>query len=92
MNGSLTPVLSGAVAMASFVAALFFLKYWRQTRDNFFLLFALAFGVEAVSRFVLGLARVPDESEPLYYIPRLIAFLLIILAIVLKNRPGSWHR
>lgn len=84
---SLTPVLNGAVAMASFVAALFFLKYWRQTRDTFFLLFALAFGVEAVSRFVLGVARVSDESEPLYYIPRLVAFFLIIVAIALKNRP-----
>jgi len=92
MNGSLTPVLSGAVAMASFVAALFFLKYWRQTRDSFFLLFALAFGIDALSRFVLALARVSDESEPLYYIPRLIAFALIILAIVLKNRPGNWQR
>jgi hypothetical protein len=89
MNGSLTPVLSGAVAMACFVAALFFLKYWRQTRDSFFLLFALAFGIEALSRLVLAIARVSDESEPLYYIPRLVAFLLIILAIVLKNRPQN---
>lgn len=92
MNGSLTPVLSGAVAMASFVAALFFLKYWRQTRDSFFLLFSLAFAVEAVSRLVLGIARVSDESEPLYYIPRLLAFSLIIFAIVLKNRPGNRQR
>jgi uncharacterized membrane protein HdeD (DUF308 family) len=89
MNGSITPVLSGAVAMASFVAALFFLKYWRQTRDSFFLLFALAFGIEALSRLVLAIARVSDESEPLYYIPRLVAFSLIILAIVLKNRPQN---
>jgi uncharacterized membrane protein HdeD (DUF308 family) len=89
MSGSLTAVLAGAVAMASFVAALFFLKYWRRTRDSFFLLFALAFGVDAVSRFVLGIARVSDESEPLYYIPRLLAFSLIILAIVLKNRPQN---
>jgi uncharacterized membrane protein HdeD (DUF308 family) len=89
MSGSLTAVLAGAVAMASFVAALFFLKYWRRTRDSFFLLFALAFGVDAVSRFVLGIARVSDESEPLYYIPRLVAFSLIILAIVLKNRPQN---
>jgi hypothetical protein len=89
MSGSLTAVLAGAVAMASFVAALFFLKYWRRTRDSFFLLFALAFGIDALSRFVLGIARVADESEPLYYIPRLVAFSLIILAIVLKNRPQN---
>jgi hypothetical protein len=92
MTGSLTAVLAGAVATASFVAALFFLKYWSQTRDSFFLLFALAFGIDALSRFVLGIARVSDENEPLYYIPRLVAFSLIILAIVLKNRPGRSQR
>jgi hypothetical protein len=92
MTGSLTAVLAGAVATASFVTALFFLKYWSQTRDSFFLLFALAFGIDALSRFVLGIARVSDESEPLYYIPRLVAFSLIILAIVLKNRPGRSQR
>lgn len=89
MNSSLTPLLSGAVAMASFVATLFFLKYWQRTRDNFFLFFALAFGIDAVSRFVLGIASISDEAEPLYYLPRLLSFGLIIAAIVIKNRPSQ---
>lgn len=80
-------VLTGAVAMASFVAMLFFLRFWRQTRDSFFLLFAVAFAIDAASRFSLGLLHVNDETEPFYYVPRLITFGLIILAIVLKNRP-----
>jgi hypothetical protein len=92
MNQSLTSVLTGAVAMASFVAMLFFLKYWRRTRDNFFLFFALAFGIDSLSRFVLGFASVSDEAEPLYYLPRFVAFALIVVAIVLKNRPGSENR
>jgi hypothetical protein len=87
MSASIGSVLSGGVAMASFVATLFFLRFWRQTRDSFFLLFAVAFAIDAISRFVLGLAHVPDETEPFYYVPRLITFGLIILAIVLKNRP-----
>ena len=92
MNDTLTAVLSGAVAMASFVATLFFLKYWQRTRDSFFLFFALAFGIDSTSRFVLGIASISDETEPLYYLPRLVSFGLIIAAIVIKNRPGSQKR
>ena len=35
--------LSGAVALGFFVCALFFLRFWRRTRDALFLAFALAF-------------------------------------------------
>lgn len=64
MSGNLYSVLSGAVAMASFVATLFFLRFWRQTLDKFFLLFAIAFGLDAVTRLVIGLTHVPDEASP----------------------------
>ena len=89
MRNELSAVLMGAVAMASFVAMLFFLRFWRQTRDGFFLLFALAFGVDAVTRFLLGLLHVSQEAEPLFYLARLLTFALIIAAIVQKNRPGK---
>jgi uncharacterized membrane protein HdeD (DUF308 family) len=87
MNETMSLVMTGAVAMASLVAALFFLRFWRQTRDSFFLLFAIAFAIDGLSRFVLGLAQKSDETEALFYVPRLITFVLIILAIALKNRP-----
>lgn len=89
MNASVASVLSGAVAMAAFVAMLFFFKYWRRTRDSFFLFFALAFGIDAASRFVLAVANISDETEPLFYIPRLVSFGMIIAAIGIKNRPDS---
>ena len=82
-------VLMGAVAMASFVATTFFLRFWKQTRDSLFLLFAIAFGVDAVTRFVLGLVHPTDEAEPLFYTARFVTFTLIIVGIVLKNRPGG---
>ncbi len=87
MSASISLVLTGGVAMASFVATLFFLRFWRQTRDGFFLYFAIAFAIDAASRFVFGLVHVSDETEPFYFVPRLITFSLIILAIILKNRP-----
>jgi hypothetical protein len=78
--------LMGAVAMASFIAMLFFLRYWRQTSDGFFLLFAAAFAVDAATRSILALWRLPEDTEPLVYVARLVTFGLIIAAIVLKNR------
>ena len=92
MTNTISAVLMGAVAMASFVAALFFLRFWQQTRDSFFLLFSLAFGLDALTRLVLGITPIPDESEPLFYIARLVTFGLIIAAIIQKNRPGKRDR
>jgi len=89
MMNDLVTVLQGAVAMASLTAALFFLRFWRQTRDVFFALFAFAFAVDAASRVALGLTHSGDEHEPLFYLARLVMFLSIILAIVLKNRPSG---
>jgi hypothetical protein len=88
MSDPVNSVLLGAVAMASLVASLFFLRFWRQTGDTFFALFAVAFGVDAIGRFSLGLGQVWEEQEPFYYLMRLLTFCLIIGAIVLKNRPG----
>ena len=81
-------VLQGAVGMASGVAALFFLRFWRQTRDSFFLFFAAAFAIDALTRFVLGFAELSEETQPLVYGARLITFGLIIVAIIRKNRPS----
>jgi len=81
-------VLQGAVGMASGVAALFFLRFWRQTRDSFFLFFAAAFAIDALARFVLGFAELSEETQPLVYGARLITFGLIIIAIIRKNRPS----
>jgi uncharacterized membrane protein HdeD (DUF308 family) len=81
-------VLSGAAAMASFVAMLFFLRFWRQTQDSFFLFFAVAFGIDAAMRLVLGVGHFSEETEPLIYLARAASFASIIIAVVRKNRPG----
>ena len=75
--------------MASFVATLFFFRFWRQTRDSFFLLFAVAFGIDAATRLLLGLSTISNEIEPMFYLARLVTFALIIIAIIQKNRPSS---
>jgi len=85
---SLIAIMTGAIVMASAVAALYFMKFWRQTRDALFLLFALAFAVDAATRLALGLVQFADESVPLIYLGRLVTFAIILAAIVNKNRAG----
>lgn len=89
MMDDLGSILAGAIAMASCVAALFFLRFWRQTRDSFFLFFAAAFALDAVTRIVLTVGDLSEETEPLAYLGRLVTFCLIIIAIVRKNRRGA---
>jgi hypothetical protein len=81
----MTAVISGAVAMASAVAALFFLKYWRETQDRFFMLFALAFAIDSLGRLTLALTGAAEDLEPYAYMTRLLTFGLIIAAVVDKN-------
>jgi hypothetical protein len=79
-------VLIGAIAMGSMVIALFFLRFWRNTRDRLFLYFALSFGIEAVHRLYSAVSN-DGEDSPLHYLVRLVAYGLIIWAILEKNLP-----
>jgi uncharacterized membrane protein HdeD (DUF308 family) len=78
--------LLGVIVTASLACGGFFLKYWRRTRDTLFLAFGAAFIIEGINRiFFLFLDR-PDEGSAWIYTVRLLAFLLILAAIVRKNR------
>jgi uncharacterized membrane protein HdeD (DUF308 family) len=79
--------LLGAIAMAALLAALFFLRFWKNTRDRFFFYFALSFGIEGVNRAALALTGNPNEDRPFFYFVRFLSFLLIIVAIADKNLP-----
>ena len=82
-------LMLGALAMASLTAGLFFLRFWRNTRDRFFLYFAVAFFIEGLDRVVVGLSANSQEQEPFFYLVRLIAFVLILVAIAEKNWKSS---
>jgi hypothetical protein len=76
--------LSGAAMMGYFVAALDFLRFWKMSRD---LLFALAFFLLGGQRIAMLWWSQPDEGGQVFlYGLRLIAFLVILVAIVDKNR------
>lgn len=86
---SLYDFLSGAVAFGYFVCGLFFLRFWRRTRDGLFLAFALAFGLLGVGQTILALANIPTEERGSLFLIRLAAFALILFAILRKNRSAS---
>jgi hypothetical protein len=78
--------LLGIIVAASLTAGMFFLKFWRATRDPLFLAFSLAFTIEGLNRISFLFVERPNEGTPGIYIVRLLAFLLILAAIVWKNR------
>lgn len=78
--------LSGAVALGFFICCLFFLRFWRRTRDGLFLAFALAFSLLGLGQTILALANIPTEERGSVYLIRLAAFLLILAGIYRTNR------
>lgn len=78
--------LLGAICMAFALAGLFFLRFWRDTRDRLFLLFSLAFFILAVNRIGFFVTEQHDVKGDWLYGVRLMAYLLILIAIVDKNR------
>jgi hypothetical protein len=85
-------MLLGAIAMACFVVALFFMRSWKRTGDRFFLFFAASFFIEGLNRAILGLTNDPNEGRPFFYFVRFFSFLLILVAIVLKNLEKDGRR
>lgn len=78
--------LNGVIATASAASAVFFLRFWRDSRDSLFMAFALAFLIEGLNRATILFIDHPNEGTPRIYIVRCFAFLIILGGIVNKNR------
>lgn len=81
--------LLGIIASTSIFAGIFFLRFWRDTRDSLFLAFALAFLIEGVNRSFRIFFAHPNEASPWVFVVRAFAFLIILAGIVNKNRQSS---
>jgi hypothetical protein len=79
-------MLTGAIGMASLIAALFFLRYWKTTGDRFFLYFAASFFIQGLNRFFLVQGADAIDDTPIGYVFRLVAYSLIVIAVLEKNR------
>ena len=78
--------LLGVIVLSELVAAAYFFKFWRQTRDRLFLAFGAAFLIEAVNRASILFIADPAAGNPVIYFVRLLSYLLILAAIADKNR------
>ena len=81
--------LSGMTTMGFMVASLFFLNFWRRTRDRLFATFGVAFFLLAINQAVIFLSSVPREEQIWVYALRITAFGLLIAAIIGKNVGGG---
>ena len=84
--------VSGAITMGFAIAGLFFLRFWVRTKDKLFLAFALAFWLLAINQGLVALSGIPREEQSWIYLIRLVAFTLIIGAIIHKNIASDRQR
>ena len=78
--------LQGVSATGAFVAALLFFRFWYESQDRLFAFFSAAFHLLALSWTLLGVFSPTEETRPYIYAIRLVAFTLIIVGIIDKNR------
>ncbi len=85
---------SGIAATAFLTAGVYFLRIWRVSHDPFFLKFGVACWLITLERVVLvklqdeqySLQAIVVESHSWVYLIRLLAFALILFAIIDRNR------
>lgn len=80
------PFVHGGLTVACATVGLFFLRFFRDSHDRLFLFFGLAFLAFALNYVGLTLTQPGEESRHLVYVVRLIAFILIIVGVLDKNR------
>ena len=79
-------LVSGGIIVGYVVCGLFFLRFWRQTSDRLFLLFSAAFWILGVQRVMLALTTQTLENQAPLFTVRLAAFVIILWAILDRNR------
>jgi hypothetical protein len=85
MNHAVNYILIGTIGMGSVVIGLFFLRFWKSTSDRFFLFFSASFFLEGCNRIFSGVLGGPSDQGKIYYLIRLVSYILILLAILDKN-------
>ena len=82
----MTDLLSGILIAEYAAIALFFAKFWAKSGDRLFLMFSGAFILLAVQRTAIAMTQEILEQQAPLYLLRLAAFVVILVAIIDKNR------
>jgi hypothetical protein len=78
--------LAGMTTMGFLVIGLLFVRYWRRSHDGIFGWFAIAFLLLALNQGLPAFFDFVREEQSWVFVLRLLAFAVIIVAIVRKNR------
>ena len=81
--------IAGVMSAGFLIAGLFFLRFWARTRDTLFAAFAIAFWLMAINQAVAAFERHEHAENSTAYLLRLAAFVLIIIAVLGKNRGAA---
>lgn len=77
--------LYGAITLGFIGVGLFFFKFWRATRDFLFAAFAGSSWLLAINQALLAINALPEEERTWVYLLRLAAFILLGVAVLVKN-------
>lgn len=77
--------LSGALSLAYLLAGIYFLRFWRRTRDRLFLHFAVAFWLFTLNQIVSSTPALNNETDGYEYLLPVLGFISILVAIAEKN-------
>lgn len=78
--------LHGGIALGCWAIGLVYLRFFLKVRDRLFAILAASFWLLAIERLLLAFVAMDREDRPLVYLIRLLAFVLIIAAVLDKNR------
>jgi DNA segregation ATPase FtsK/SpoIIIE-like protein len=81
---ALEAFMAGMVMMGFMVAGLFFFRFWSRTRERLFAIFGVAFFLMALNEVFVDVTS-PTNELVFAYVLRIIAYLMLIVAIVVKN-------
>ncbi|MBA3540999.1 MAG: hypothetical protein H0T79_15415 [Deltaproteobacteria bacterium] len=76
----------GMLTLGCVAIGVMFLKFWRVSRDRFFVWFAIAFWIFGAGWIIRAVVPTIKDDGHLIYAPRLLGFLMILAAIYDKNR------
>ena len=82
--------MQGAISMGFLVVAMFFVSFWRETRDRFFAFFATGFAVLSVHRTIFAFTYTNAAWTNFSFTLRLAGYLIILGAILDRRaRPAA---
>ena len=89
MTRQLVIIFQAMSATCAWACGVFMFRFWQRSRDRLFGYFGLAFWLLSLSWILLAVMDPAADGRPYIYLIRLVAFLLIIVAVLDKNRAGS---